>query len=265
MAGCRGLQKGRDMMGRLDGRVAIVTGSGQGVGRGIALALAREGARVVVVGRTLSKCERTAAEIKSAGGAAMPLACDVTHRDEVNAVVAEAVKAFGTVDILVNNAAQSRVGISLEATSDDDVSLAFGSGVLGTLYFMQACFPHLKKHGGKVVNLGSTAGVVGQAGQTAYAIAKEGIRALSRVAAREWGRHGITVNVMCPFADSPGNQQWAEAYPQKVENTLATMAIKRIGTCEEDIGRAALFLASSDSDYVTGQTIMVDGGAHITA
>lgn len=229
------------------------------------MALAREGASVVVVGRTLSKCERTAAEIESAGGTAIPLACDVTRRDEVNAVVAETVKTFGTVDVLVNNAAQSRVGISLEATSDDDLSLAFSSGVMGTLYFMQACLPHMKENGGKVVNLGSTAGVVGQAGQTAYAIAKEGIRALSRVAAREWGRYGITVNVMCPFADSPGNKQWAESYPQKVENTLATMAIKRIGTCEEDIGQAAVFLASPDSNYVTGQTIMVDGGAHITA
>ena len=252
-------------MGRLDGKVAIVTGSGQGVGRGIALALAAEGARVVVVGRTLSKCERTAAEIGAAGGTAMPLACNVTHRNEVDAVVAETVKAFGTVDILVNNVAQSRVGISVENTSDDDISLAFSSAVLATLYFMQACLPHLKKRGGKVVNLGSTAGIVGQAGQMGYAIAKEGVRALSRVAAREWGRYGITVNVLCPFADSPGNKEWAETYPQKVDKTLATMPIKRIGSCEEDIGRVAVFLACRDSDYVTGQTIMADGGAHIMA
>lgn len=252
-------------MGRLEGKVAIVTGSGQGVGRGIALTLGKEGARVVVVGRTLSKCQRTAAEVESAGGTAMPLACDVTRRDDVNAVVAETVRAFGAVDILVNNVAQSRVGISVESTSDDDISLAFSSAVLATLYFMQACFPHLKKSGGKVVNLGSTAGIVGQTGQTSYAIAKEGVRALSRVAAREWGRYGITVNVLCPFADSPGNKQWAEAYPDKVDKTLATMPIKRIGSCEDDIGRTALFLASPDSDYITGQTIMADGGAHITA
>jgi len=252
-------------MGKLDGKVAIVTGAGQGVGRGIALALAKEGAKVVVTGRTAQKCARTADEIKSFGGAAMSLTCDATRREDVNAVVAETVKTFGTVDILVNNATESRAGVLLVDTTDDDIARAFGSGLLGTLYFMQACFPHLKEHGGKVINLGSSAGMEGMAGQSAYAVAKEGIRALTRVGAREWGEYGINVNVVCPFANSPGVQQWAEAFPEGMKHQLARVAMGRVGDCEIDIGRAVVFLASSDSDYITGQTILVDGGQYISA
>lgn len=252
-------------MGRLDGKSAIVTGAGQGVGRGIALALAKEGAKVAVVGRTASKCARTADEIKSLGGTAIPLTCNVTRRAEVDTAVEETVKAFGTVDILVNNAAESRPGVLLVDTTDDDLSMAFGSSLLGTLYFMQACFPFLKEHGGKVINVASTAGIVGQSGQTAYAVAKEGVRALTRVGAREWGQYKINVNVICPFANSPGTMKWAEAFPAKMKQNLAALALRRIGDCEADIGRAAVFLASSDSDYISGQTIMVDGGGNITA
>ncbi len=125
---------------------------------------------------------------------------------------------------------------------------------------MQACFPYLKKHGGKVINLASGAGVSGTAGFTAYASAKEAIRALSRVAANEWGQYGINVNVLCPFANSPGVQLWAEAFPDQIQANLALVPMGRIGDCEMDAGRVVVFLASSDSDYMTGQTIDVDGG-----
>jgi NAD(P)-dependent dehydrogenase (short-subunit alcohol dehydrogenase family) len=252
-------------MGKLDGEVAIVTGAGQGVGRGIALALAKEGAKVVVAGRTAAKCTGTADEIKSFGGTAMSLACNTARREDVDAVVAETIRVFGTVDILVNNATESRAGVLLVDTTDDDIARAFGSGLLGTLYFMQACFPHLKRRGGKVINMGSSAGIEGLAGQTAYAVAKEGIRALTRVGAREWGQYGVSVNVVCPFANSPGVQQWAEAFPEGMKQQLTKVAMGRVGDCEMDIGRAVVFLASSDADYITGQTIMVDGGQYISA
>lgn len=251
-------------MGKLEGKISIVTGAGQGVGRGIALALAKEGAMVVVAGRTLEKCVRTADEIKALGSVALPLGCDVSQREQVNAVVALAQKEFGAIDILVNNAHQARPGVPFEATTDDDWDLSFGSGLFGTIYFMQACFPYLRERSGKIINLGSTVGLSGRAGFASYAAAKEAIRALTRVAAHEWGIHGINVNVICPLANSPGVEMWAEGFPEQMKQTLAPMPIGRIGDCEMDIGRAAVFLASSDSDYITGQTLMVDGGGWIT-
>jgi NAD(P)-dependent dehydrogenase (short-subunit alcohol dehydrogenase family) len=136
---------------------------------------------------------------------------------------------------------------------------------MGTLYFMQACFPYLKNDHGKVINLGSAAGILGQSGQSAYAVAKEGVRALTRVAAREWGRYGINVNVVCPLANSPGTERVAEETPERMKQMLASLAIRRVGDCEADIGRTVAFLASSDADYITGQTINVDGGASISA
>ena len=130
------------MTGRLDGRVALVTGAGQGIGRGTALALAKEGATVALAGRTLSKCEAVAAEIADLGGTALPIACDVGVRAQVDAAVAATVEAFGGIDILVNNA-QSSVQAKLEDTTDEDIELAWRTGALATFYAMQSALPHL--------------------------------------------------------------------------------------------------------------------------
>lgn len=248
-------------MGKLDDKIAIVTGAGQGVGRGIALALAKEGATVIVVGRTLEKCVRTAEEVEALGGKTKPMACDTSRRDQVNAVVSATVEEFGTIDILVNNAQVARTGVPIEQVTDDDMDMAFGSGFFGTFYFMQACFPYLKVHGGKVINLGSASGMSGRAGFAAYAAAKESIRALTRVAAHEWAAYGINVNTICPLADSPGVQQLGDTAPGLLKQIASQVPMGRIGSCEADIGRAAVFLASSDADYITGQTLNVDGGA----
>ena len=250
-------------MGKLDGKIAIVTGAGQGIGRGIALALAKEGTAVVVTGRTYEKCLRTADEIKALGGRALPVACDVGRREQVNAAVAATVKEFGTVDILVNSAQAKRDNVAFEDTTDDDMALALESGLLGTFYFMQACFPYFKEHGGKIINFGSAAGTEGATGWTAYAAAKEGIRAITRVAAREWGKYKINVNAICPLANSPNFLAWAETSPDMVNIMLMMVPMGRAGDCETDIGRAAVFLASPDSDYITGHTLAVDGGQTI--
>jgi NAD(P)-dependent dehydrogenase (short-subunit alcohol dehydrogenase family) len=227
-------------VGRLEGRAAIVTGAGQGVGRGIALALAKEGASVAVLGRTLEKCARTVSEIEAAGGRGLALACDVAVREHVDAAVRSVVEAFGGVDVLVNNAHTSRPLTPIVETTDKDMALAF-QGLHGTLYFMQACFPFLKERRGAVINLGSIAGTRGDPGFAAYAAAKEGVRALTRVAAREWGEHGVRVNVICPFSESPG----IEYMIRKDPNFIPTLT------------------ASPDADYITGQTINVDGGMWI--
>jgi 2-hydroxycyclohexanecarboxyl-CoA dehydrogenase len=246
-------------MPRLDNKVAIVTGSGQGVGRGIALALATEGARAVLAGRTLDKVERVAKEIAERGGTALPLRCDVTVRGEVDALVAAAIDAYGTVDILVNNAQSSTQG-RVENITEADITRNLESGPVATLWCMQACLPYLKEHGGAIINLGSSTAVQGDPGFGAYAMAKEAIRGLSKVAAREWGRFGITVNVICPAADSPASDAFFAANPERLERFERETPLGRFGRSEEDIGRACVALASGDLSYLTGATLMLDGG-----
>lgn len=247
-------------MGKLDGKVAIVTGAGQGIGRGVALALAKEGASVVVADIQEVACQRTAKEVAAIGARALPVACDVSRRDQVKAVVAAAVKEFGTVDILVNLAQAMRNDVLLQDTTDEDMALALGSGLMGTFYFMQECFPCLKQHGGKIINFGSTAGLEGAVGWAAYAAAKEAIRALTRVACHEWARYKINANAVCPLASNPHWEALSKQEPEMVKRMLAAVPMRRFGDCENDIGRAVVFLASPDSDYITGQTLMVDGG-----
>ncbi|MCP4595995.1 SDR family NAD(P)-dependent oxidoreductase [Neptuniibacter sp.] len=250
-------------MSKLDRKIAIVTGAGQGIGKGIALALAKEGADVVVAGRTVKKCVTTSNEIKTYGARALPIVCDVGQRRQVEALVAATVEEFGTVDILVNNAQATKPQVTFEETTDEDMTLAIQSGLMGTFHCMQICLPYLKNRGGKIINVASAAGTEGRAGFASYAAAKEGIRALTRVAAHEWGKYHINVNVICPLANSPSFQQWATAFPDEFQGFLAEVPMGYLGECEKDIGRVVAFLASSDSDYITGHTIMVDGGESV--
>lgn len=249
-------------MATLDNQAAIVTGAGQGVGRGIARALAAEGASVAVVGRTLEKCQRTVDEIVAAGGAATAWACDVAVRAEVEALVPQIVARYGGVNILVNNAHTSRPMVPVEETTDNDMVLAF-QGFHGAFHFMQACYPYLRQRGGRVINLGSVAGIRGDAGFGSYAAAKEAVRAISRVAAREWGPHGVTVNVICPYSDSPGIEYMIRKVPGFIDTLTQSTVLGRLGDSKDDVGRAVVFLASAAGSYITGQTLNVDGGIWI--
>ncbi|MFF4015881.1 SDR family NAD(P)-dependent oxidoreductase [Streptomyces sp. NPDC001843] len=246
-------------MARLSGRTALVTGGGQGVGRGIALALAAEGAAVVITGRTEGKLKDTAGEITERGGRAYTVVGDVGERDDVDRMVAETVREFGRLDVLVNNA-QSSVQRPLEQTSYGDVELAYRSGPLAAFHAMRSALPHLKASRGSVVNLGSSAAVQGEVGFAAYAMAKEAVRGLTRVAAREWGPYGIRVNVVCPAALSPAAQAYFTAHPDKAERVVAGIPLGRMGDPETDIGRAVAALASDDMAYLTGATLMLEGG-----
>ncbi|MFX1354797.1 MAG: SDR family NAD(P)-dependent oxidoreductase [Promethearchaeota archaeon] len=251
-------------MGKLDNKVAIVTGAGQGVGRGIALALAKEGAYIVVAEINEETANSTVNELRSLGTKAIAVTCDVSKYEDVNKVVQTTIDEYGTIDILVNNAqAVPAVNVPFEEITDEDWDVTLGSGLMGTFYFMKACLPHMKEKGGKIINLASAAGSQRMMGFTPYSATKEAIRAITGVAGREWGKYGINVNVICPSANSPGMLQWKENFPEQYQGLMMQIPLGRIGDCEEDIGRTVVFLASSDSDYITGQTINIDGGTDI--
>ncbi len=248
--------------GRLSGKAALVTGAGQGVGRGIALALASEGAALVITGRTESKLRSVAGEIEARGARVHRVAGDVGRREDVERMVAECVSAFGRLDVLVNNA-QSSVQRLLEDTSDEDVDLAYRTGPLATFHAMRAALPHLKKEGGSIVNLGSSTAVEGDPTFGSYAMAKEAIRGLSRTAAREWGRYGIRVNTVCPAALSPAAAEFQQSDPERFARVLAKIPLGRMGDPEQDIGRAVAALVGDDMAYLTGATLMLCGGRTI--
>jgi NAD(P)-dependent dehydrogenase (short-subunit alcohol dehydrogenase family) len=241
------------------GRVAIVTGAGQGVGRGVALALADEGVAIVAAGRTLDKLERTAAEVRERGARAVAVRCEVAERADVDAVVTAALAEFGRIDALVNCAQTVRTGRVLEITPDD-VRTVWDSGFVGTLNFMQAAHPHLAASGGAVVNVGTAASLRPDPVDYAlYAGVKEAIRTLTRTAAVEWGPT-VRVNSIIPLALSPGLARWIDERPEESAAFIATVPLGRVGDCETDIGRVVAFLVGPTAGYVTGATLMVDGG-----
>jgi NAD(P)-dependent dehydrogenase (short-subunit alcohol dehydrogenase family) len=248
------------------GRVVIVTGAGQGIGRGIALHLTRGGACVVVAEWKAHRAERTVAEIEAEGGTAMASVCDISDKSAVDAMVASTVERFGRVDALVNNAQTFRPTAPMATVSSDDVDVFYESGVKGTLWAMQAVRPHMAAAGwGRIVNFASAAGITGMRGYGAYNASKEAIRALTRTAAREWGRDGIVVNCVCPAAASPRGLDAAARDSEAHHQFLREHPIGRQGDPEDDIAPVVLFLCSDASRYLTGQTLMVDGGAFLFA
>jgi NAD(P)-dependent dehydrogenase (short-subunit alcohol dehydrogenase family) len=247
-------------VGRLDDKVVIVTGSGQGIGEGIALAAAAEGANIVAAGRTLEKVERTAATVEERGRKALALQCDVRDQDQINACVKATIERFGRIDGVVNNAQMVALGPVLEIT-EKDARRTWESGFLGSLWFMQAAYESLKEAKGAVVNLGTGSALRNDLpGFTLYAGTKEMIRTLTRMAALEWGKDGIRVNAVIPNGMSPGLEMWSQFAPKEYEEFVNTIPLGRVGKLEEDVGRAVAFLLSEDAAYVTGSTLMVDGG-----
>jgi meso-butanediol dehydrogenase / (S,S)-butanediol dehydrogenase / diacetyl reductase len=246
-------------MGFLDGKVALVTGAGQGVGQGIAYALAGEGAWIAVAGRTLAKLEESCAEIRRRGGTAQPFLCDVTVKADLERLVEQVVSEFGGIQILVNNAQQVPLGPILSIT-DEAFLDGIESGPLASLRLMRACYPHLKGDG-VVINLGTAASLRQDlAGYGAYAAVKEATRSLTRAAACEWGLDGIRVNCIIPLAMSKGMEGWIAARPEEAAAFIATIPMRRAGDCEVDIGRAVATICGPSFGFVTGQTIALDGG-----
>lgn len=251
-------------MSILGGKVALITGAGQGVGRGIALAMAREGAAIAIVDRTPETAAETLGLVEDLGGTAAVWICDVRDSAEVDACVVSVVEAFATVDVLVNNAVDARVGIPLQDATDEEFLISFTSGPFASFWFMRACFPHLRD-GGRVINLRSGTENQSMVGYGAYVSAKSAIGGLTRAAAREWGREGITVNALVPFALSPSTEADLARKPGRLEAVYRQLSIPRSADVEADVGRAAVFLAGPDASFITGCTLSVDGGGSFFA
>jgi NAD(P)-dependent dehydrogenase (short-subunit alcohol dehydrogenase family) len=247
-------------------RVVVVTGAGQGIGRGIALHLGKHGAKIVVAEWKEHRAERTVDELRALGVAALGVVCDVQQRDSIEAMVARTMEHFGRVDGLVNNAQTFRPQAPVESIAADDADVFYRSGPLGTLWAMQAVFPHMRSQGwGRIVNVGSAAAIVGLHGYGAYNMSKEAIRAITRTAAREWGQYGIVVNCFCPGAASKRGTEGTERAAQQGRTLVMDRPIDRLGDPEDDIAPVVLFLCSDACRYLTGQTFMVDGGAFLFA
>jgi NAD(P)-dependent dehydrogenase (short-subunit alcohol dehydrogenase family) len=246
-------------MAMLEGKVAIITGAGRGVAKGVATAFVKAGASVLLVDRDAQTGTEAEAELKALGGNVLFHQVDLADRDALPGIVELAVATFGKLDVLVN-AAQASKQLLFNQTTVEAMNLAFDTGFWPTFLLMQAAYPHLVASKGNVINFASGAGIQGQITQTSYGAAKEAIRAISKVASNEWGAKGIRINVVCPFAASPGVEQWKEQFPDAYAETIGKVPLRRIGDCETDIGEAVVFLASDHARYITGQTLMVDGG-----
>ncbi|MCC8962253.1 SDR family oxidoreductase [Bradyrhizobium sp. Pear76] len=243
-------------MNRLNGKVAVVTGAGRGIGRATAKLFAAEGAKVAVLSRTPANVDAVVADIEAGGGTALGVVCDIGDGGQIKAAIDNVVAAYGGVDILVNNAFDPSVpNSSIIDLSSEQLQRNFETGPIAYLRMMQACYPHLKASGeGRVINFGSMAGVIGLVGYGPYNMAKEAVRALTRTAAREWGADKITVNNVLPLA-----QTWGAA----ADVPPAANALARYGSPEADVAPVVLFLASRDGQFLTGSSLTADGGAII--
>ena len=261
-------------MGFLTGKTAIITGAGYAVlsdgrcgsiGYGIATAYAKEGANLVITGRNVSKLEKAKEEWERLYGIQVLIKqADVNagadNEAVVQSVIDETIKTFGRIDVLINNAQASKSGVPIADHTTDDFNLALYSGLYATFYYMKACYPYLKETKGSVINFASGAGLFGNYGQCSYAAAKEGIRGLTRVAANEWGKDGINVNIVCPLAWTAQLEQFQKAYPDAFKANVHMPPAGHYGDAELEIGRVCVQLASPDFKYMNGETLTLEGG-----
>lgn len=261
-------------MGFLTGKTAVITGAGRAVlsdgrcgsiGYGIATAYAKEGVNLVITGRNVKKLEDAKEELERLYGIRVLIVqADVNAGADNEAVVSNVVQktidAFGRIDVLINNAQASASGVTLADHTAEQFDLAIYSGLYAAFYYMKACYPYLKEAKGSVINFASGAGLFGNYGQCAYAAAKEGIRGLTRVAATEWAKDGINVNIICPLAWTAQLEQFQKAYPDAFKENVKMPPAGHYGDSELEIGRVCVQLASEDFKYLTGETITLEGG-----
>ena len=261
-------------MGFLTGKTVLITGAGRAVlsdgrpgsiGYGIATAYAKEGANIVITGRNLQKLQGAEEELEQKYGVKVlavqaDIASGADNAATAHSVVEKAVAEFGGIDVLINNAQASASGVTLNDHTTEQFDLAIYFGLYAAFHYMQACYPYLAKAKGSVINFSSGAGLFGNYGQCAYAAAKEGIRGLTRVAANEWAKDGINVNVICPLAWTAQLEKFQNAYPDAFEKNVHTPPMGYFGDPEKNIGRVCVQLAHPDFKYMTGETLTLEGG-----
>ena len=252
-------------MKRLSGKVALITGSTQGLGEGIALRFAREGAKLIVNGRSADKGEKVAAALRELGAEAIFIRADLTDKQQAQQLVQQAAEHYGRLDILVNNAQVVPPLESAESDINDGrLDIALHSGVYASLWTSQAALPWFQRAGGgRIINFGSLNGVYGSKFGLAYNSTKEGIRGLTRTLANEWGHHQITVNVVLPSGWSPAYESFYGDDLKKMEAVARQTPMRRHGRAEEDIGSAVLGLAGETGRFITGQSLFIDGGQNL--
>lgn len=261
-------------MGFLEGKVVIITGAGKAVledgrcgsiGYGIATAYAKEGANIVITGRNVQKLLDAKADLEGKYSVkVLPIQADISpkqnNEEVVQNVVNKTIEEFGRIDVLINNAQASASGVPLAEHTTEQFELAMYSGLYAAFYYMKTCYPHLAKTQGSVINFASGAGLFGNYGQCSYAAAKEGIRGLSRVAATEWAKDNINVNIVCPLAWTAQLEKFEKAYPDAFKANVKTPPIGHFGDSEMEIGRVCVQLASPDFKFMTGETLTLEGG-----
>ncbi|MCD8199850.1 MAG: SDR family oxidoreductase [Coriobacteriaceae bacterium] len=261
-------------MGVFDGKTLLLTGGGRStlsdgrcgsIGYGIATAYAKEGANIAITGRNMEKLNGAKEELEREHGVkVLPLQADVDASPEAEArvqeVVDEVADTFGGINVLINCAQASTSGISLAEQDRKGFDLAIYSGLYAAYYYMRDCYPYLKQTKGSVINFASGAGLFGNAGQCAYAAAKEGIRGLTRVAATEWGPDDINVNIVCPLAWTATLEKFKEEYPEAYEANVTMPPMGHYGDAELEIGRVCVQLGTEDFKYMSGETLTLEGG-----
>lgn len=246
---------------RMVDKVVLLTGGGGGIARGVARAFASEGAKLVLTDIVPEGMARTKKELEDTFGTEVEtLIVDGADEEQVKKAIEDAVERFGRLDVLINSAQTSASGLTLVEHTEADFDKAIYSGLYATFFFMKHAFPYLKATEGSVINFASGAGLSGNPGQSSYGAAKEAIRGLSRVAANEWGIYNVNVNVVAPLVMTDKLAAWGEQNPEMFEKNIKSIPLGRYGDAEKDIGRVCVFLGSEDAKYVTGDTVMIQGG-----
>lgn len=247
---------------KMKGKVVLITGGGKGIGRGISEAFAEEGADLVITGRQESALITAKEELEASHGIkVLPIRADGSREEDVRRVIGETAKIYGRLDVLINNAMASKSGTMLIDHTKEDFDLAVNTGLYAVFFYMREAYPYLKESKGAVINFASGAGLAGRIGQSSYAAAKEGIRGLSRVAATEWGPDGINVNIVCPLVETPQMLKWKAEHPDHYAKTIQGIPLQRFGDAKKDVGRTCVFLASEDASFISGETIVLQGGS----